>query len=632
MTLHYPSRLRHLTNQLRNGEISRRKFIERAAATGIGAGVAVFMANAAVAGSGPNGFAFYQGTDGSPAASPAAGAAGIPEVGMAGRTRGEGGELRILQWQAPTHLNSHRSTGGKDFMAADIVSEPLLRYAEDGTLIANLVTDVPSVENGLLAEDLSSVTFSLVPDVLWSDGEPFTSRDVQFTWEWIATESNASINFSSWSVIESIDTPDDLTAVVTFTSPSAAWFEAFTGGYIGHIYPAHAFGDDPTNPNEDFLINPIGTGAYVVESMSPNDEAIFVANENYRFPNKPYFERVVLKGGGDAASAARAVLETGDYDFAPMLQIEPEVLAQMLEGSDGVVVVVPGAGAEQIYINFSDPDTEVDGQRSEMNTPHPFLSDPTVRDAMNIAVDRALIAEQFYGEGQPPTANVFTGLPSFESPNTSWSFDLEEAAQMLEDAGWVMDGDTRAKDGVALQLRYATTVNQVRQKNQAVVKGALEQIGFAVTLEQVDAGIFFDNAAGNEQNIGHMYVDINMYTNGATTPVPIAYTGNWYSGGEDRGNIAQASNNWLGTNRQRWISDDYDALYEQLLVSTDVEEAFDLIIQMNDTIINDRAIIPIVNRSSDTYAASGTLELANVAIGVGFELNYWNLANWNRTS
>ncbi len=625
-----PSTLRLLADQLKRGDLTRRQFIERAAATGIGAGLATFLANTAVAGPGPNGFAFYQGADGTPAASPVAGASGIPEAGMAGRSRGEGGELRILQWQAPTHLNSHRSTGGKDFMAADIVSEPLLRYAEDGTLIANLVTEAPSVENGLLAEDLSSVTFSLLPDVLWSDGEPFTSRDVQFTWEWITTESNASINVASWNVIESIETPDELTAVVTFQSPSAAWFEPFTGGYIGHIYPAHAFGDDPANPNEDFLLAPIGTGPYVVENISPNDEATFVVNENYRFPDKPYFERVFLKGGGDAASAARAVLQTGDYDFAPMLQIEPEVLAEMQEGGDGVVVVVPGAGAEQIYINFSDPHTEVDGQRSEMNTPHPFLTDPAVREALNLAVDRQLIADEFYGEGQPPTANVFTGLPSFESPNTSWAFDLDEAAQILEDAGWVMDGDVRAKDGVRLELTYATTVNQVRQKNQAVIKDAFEQLGIGVTLEQVDAGIFFDNAAGNDQNIGHMYVDINMYTNGATTPVPIAYTGNWYSGGESRENIAQASNNWLGTNRQRWISDEYDALFEQLKAATDVETAFDLIIQMNDVIINDRAIIPIVNRSSDTYAASSTLELANVAIGVGFELNYWNLANWNR--
>jgi peptide/nickel transport system substrate-binding protein len=350
---------------------------------------------------------------------------------MADVTRGEGGQLRILQWQAPTHLNSHRSTGGKDFMAADVISEPLLRYADDGTLLANLVTETPSVENGLLAADLSSVTFKLLPDVLWSDGEPFTSRDVQFTWEWITTESNASINITSWSVIESIDTPDDVTAVVTFTSPSAAWFEAFTGGYIGHIYPAHVFNDDPSNANEDFLTNPIGTGPYQVESISPNDQVVYVINENYRFPNKPYFESVLLKGGGDAASAARAVLETADYDYAPMLQIEPEVLAQMVESGNGTVVVSPGASAEQIYINFSDPDTVVDGQKSEVNTPHPFLTDPAVREAMNMALDRTLVSDEFYvsDNHRPPTSSpVWThsshqtraGPSTWTSPPPCW--------------------------------------------------------------------------------------------------------------------------------------------------------------------------------------------------------------------
>ncbi|HYH12006.1 MAG TPA: peptide ABC transporter substrate-binding protein [Thermomicrobiales bacterium] len=624
------SQVRDLAESYKCGTIDRRQFMARATAIGVPTAVAFFMANAApivAAGGSRNGFAFY-----AQDATPAAGTTGFPAVGMEGRTRGEGGELRIIQWQAATHLNSHRSTGTKDFMAADIINEPLMRYAEDGSLLPNLVTEVPSVENGMLSEDLAQVTFSLLPDVVWSDGEPFTSRDVQFTWEWITTESNSAVTFATWDVIESIETPDELTAVVTFKQPSAAWFDPFTGGNNGHIYPAHAFGDDPSNANEGFLTAPIGTGPYVVESFTANDQVTYAINENYRFPDKPFFSTIFLKGGGDAASAARAVLETAEYDYAWNLQVEPDVLAEMAQGGQGQLVVIPGTSVERININFSDPDTEVDGQRSEMNTPHPFLTDPAVREALNTAIDRALISDEFYGEGEPPTANVFTGLASFESPNTSWEFDLEQAAQILEDAGWVMDGAVRAKDGVALELTYATTINQVRQKTQVVVKEFFEQLGFGVTLEQVDAGIFFDNAAGNDQNIGHMYVDINMYTNGATTPVPIAYTGNWYSGGEDRGNIAQASNNWLGTNRQRWISDEYDALYEQLLVATDVEAAFDLIIQMNDVIINDRAIIPIVNRASDTYAASNTLELENIAIGVGFELNYWNLANWNRTA
>src|SRR5690606_32206937 len=127
----------------------------------------------------------------------------------------------------------------------------------------------------------------------------------------------------------------------------------------------------------------------------------------------------------------------------------------------------------RINFNFSDPDTEVDGQRSEMNTPHPFLTDKAVRQAICTAVDRELIANEFYGEGNPPASNILSGIPALESPNTSFEYDAEAAKQILEDAGWTGDG-TRSKDGVELEVTYATSVNQVRQKTQQVVKSNLE--------------------------------------------------------------------------------------------------------------------------------------------------------------
>ena len=111
--------------------------------------------------------------------------AGPPAEGMEGRTRGEGGELRLIQWQAPSMLSPHVSTGEKDYLAGQLVVEPLMHYLPDGSLIPNLVTEVPSVENGMLAEDLTSVTYTLLDGVTWSDGEPLTAEDVVFTWEWI---------------------------------------------------------------------------------------------------------------------------------------------------------------------------------------------------------------------------------------------------------------------------------------------------------------------------------------------------------------------------------------------------------------------------------------------------------------
>ncbi len=527
---------------------------------------------------------------------------------------------------------AHRASGTKDYMPADIVCEPLLRYMPDATLGANLVTEVPSVENGLLAEDLSTVTFNLKEGIVWSDGEPFTAKDVQFTWRWVTDPDNAAITASVWETIGDITVTDDLTAVVTYATPSAAWFDPFTGGNNGHIIPSHIWDDDPTKKDisDSFMMNPVGTGPYKVESFSANDQAVFVMNELYREPNKPSFARVALKGGGDPAAAARAVLQTGEYDFAWNIQIEPEVAQSLLEGDPaGHLVVAAGTTVERLHLNFSDPEKEVDGQRSEMNTPHPYLTDPAVREAINLAIPRDRISTSLYGEGQPPTSNILVGIEMFESPNTSWTYDLEKAKQTLEDAGWVMEGDVRKKDGVELTMTSSTTVNPVRQKTQAVVKENLEEIGFNVSLEQVEAGIFFDSAPGNDQNIRHFYWDMAEWAVNAVSSVPIGMMSSWYAG-KDRSNIAQESNGWSGDNTQRYVNDDYDVLYEQLQVASTLQEASELLIQMNDMIINDRAVVPMVNRSADTYAISNTLREENIAIGVGLEFDYWNIANWNR--
>ncbi len=622
-------KLATLVQQMKQGEVDRRGFLKAATALGVAPAVSMFLANAAAAGSSRNGFAFY--SQATPVASPVA-STGIPTMGMDGKTRGQDGNLKLLQWQAPTHLMAHRATGTKDFMAADMIQEPLMRYAEDGSLIAYLITEVPSVENGLLSEDLGTVTFKLQEGILWSDGEPFTANDVAFTWKWITDTNNASVTYDLWSTIEDIVVEDDLTAVVTFTQPSAAWFDPFTGGNNGHILPAHVWNDDPTDAevSDAFQLAPIGTGPYKIESFEPNDNAQYVINENYRFENKPAFATIELKGGGDAAAAARSVLQTGEYDYAWNLQVEPAIIEAMItDESPGQYVVKPGTSLERIHFNFSDPNTEVNGQRSEKNTPHPWLTDADVREALNCAIDRELIALEFYGPGQPTTANVLNGLEAFASPNTSWEFNTEKANQILDDAGWVLDGNVRSKDGVSLEGNFATSVNAVRQKTQSVVKANLEAIGVVITLEQIDAGIYFDSAAGNDQNISHMYWDMNMYTNNSTSSIPIAYMSDWYAGPDGR-NIAQAENEWTGGNRQRWVNAEYDAAFEALQEATSLEEASELLIQMNDLIINDRALVPLVNRAADAYAISNTLYEENVALGVGFEYNYWNIANWSR--
>lgn len=620
-------KLASLFEQLKHGDIDRRGFLKGATALGVATPVSLFLANTASAGSSRNGFAVYKQD-----ATPETGASGMPNTGMEGKTRGQDGELRLLQWQAPTHLMAHRATGTKDFMAADMINEPLMRYAADASLLPNLITEVPSVENGLLAEDLGSVTFNLLEGVVWSDGEPLTAHDVVFTWQWIMDVDNASVSYDIWSSIENIEATDDLTVVVTFANPSAAWFDAFTGGNNGHIYPSHLWDGDVTKSDvsDAFQLAPVGTGPYKLVSFEPNDSARYEINELYRFEDKPAFATIELKGGGDAAAAARSVLQTGEYDYAWNLQVEPEVLESLMgEDGPGEIIVEPGTSLERIHFNFTDPNTEVDGQRSEMNTPHPWLTDPDVREALNLAINREQIALELYGPGQPATANVLVGIPAFDSPNTSWEYNTDQANQILDEAGWELNGSVREKDGVQLSGVFATSVNAVRQKTQVIVQANFAAIGVDVDLEQVDAGIYFDSAAGNDQTINKMYWDMNMYTNNSTSTLPIAYMSDWYAG-PDRRNFAQASNSWTGGNRQRWANEEYDAAFEAVQQVTTMEEAAELFIIMNDLIINDRAVVPLVNRAADVYAIAKNLYNENVALGAGFEYNYWNIANWNR--
>jgi len=613
-----------LYESLRAGQITRREFIEHSTALGVAGAVAIFCANAAQAaasGGSQNGFAFY-------AQSNTAGTGKAPDAGTQNQKRGAGPELRLIQWQAASIAVPHTATGTKDYLASCIVLEPLMHYLEDGSLIPNLVKRVPSVENGLLAKDLSTVTFELLPNIKWSDGQPFTAKDIVFTWQWITFEGNASVSVGVWQAISKAEAKDDHTVVCTFASPAANWFEPFAGGTYGAIYPAHKF-KDFKDRNAPFDTAPIGTGPYKIDSFKPGDQAIYSVNDNYREPNKPYFKSINMKGGGDAASAARAVLETGEEDFAWNLQVEPAVLKQMESGGKGKWIVVQGTSIERININFSDPNKEVNGQRSEMHTPHPIFTDDKVRQAMNLAVQRDVIANQFYGPGQPATANILAGLKSFTSTDTKWEYNLDQAGKLLDEAGWKMEGDVRKKDGQEFSITYATSINQVRQKTQAVVKQAFTKLGIKVQLQQVDATVFFDGSAGNTQNINHMYTDINMYTNNPSSPIPVSYMFGWYSG-KNGSNIAQKSNQWQGQNFQRWINKDYDALYESLVKETDAEKASAMLIQMNDLIIHDVALIPEVNRAADSYAIANTLNNDNIMVGPGFELDYWNIANWNR--
>lgn len=562
----------------------------------------------------------------SPAASPAASVARIPDTGTEGQTRGAGGELRLLQWQAVTTLLPYQSTGIKDVLGAQLVLEPLFRVAADGTLLPILVAEAPSKEAGTLADDLTWVTVALKPGVLWSDGEPLTSDDLKFTWEWNVDPANSSFSFATFDVIESVEIVDDLTATYHFKATNPIWNENLTGSGSAIVLPRHVLGTGGADVAA-FGTNPIGTGPYVVDTFSPNDQVTYVVNERYREPNKPYFARVVLKGGGDAASAARAVLQTGDFDFAWNLQVEPEVLQDLVsDDGPGVLQVTPVVTLEEIDVNQSDPRKEVDGQVSEKDTPHPIFSDVRVRQALTYAIDRGQIASAFYLPGNEATPNVVVGNERLRSPNTALDYDPDKAAALLDEAGWALDGDVRKKDGVELSINFASSVNQVRQKTQALIKSQLEKLGIKVELIQVDPGQFFDGTPGNTQNINHFPWDLQEYGRAILSPLPVRFLNTWYAG-PGGGNIAQKANNWSGNNYTRWANDEFDATLEAAQQEPDEETLVGDLIALNDLVVDDVAVIPLV-AIGQNVAYAKRLNPDNFG-WTPFEYQYWNIANWN---
>ncbi|MCS7257319.1 MAG: ABC transporter substrate-binding protein, partial [Thermomicrobium sp.] len=271
--------LRQLEEAARSGQLSRREVLKRAAALGLSAPVIASLLAAcargeatptpATAGQTPAAGETPAGT------SPTAAGEASPTAAPAGR-RGEGGLVKLLWWQAPTILNPHFSQGTKDFDASRIVLEPLADVNDKGELVPILAAEIPSVENGGVSKDAKTVTWKLKRDVKWSDGQPFTSKDVKFTYEFVIDEKAATTTMGNYQVIESVETPDDYTVVIHFKNPNPAWMNVFVGPY-GMILPEHVLRDYTGEKarNAPFNLNPVGTGPYKVKEFRPGDVVVY---------------------------------------------------------------------------------------------------------------------------------------------------------------------------------------------------------------------------------------------------------------------------------------------------------------------------------------------------------------------
>ncbi|MBI2468739.1 MAG: peptide ABC transporter substrate-binding protein [Candidatus Rokubacteria bacterium] len=537
--------------------------------------------------------------------------------------RGGGGPLRVLWWQAATLLNPHFAVGTKDQDGSRIFYEPLGAFDPDGNIIPVLAAEVPSLQNGLVAKDGKSVTWRLKKGVTWHDGKPFTADDVIFNWEYVVDPATAAVSSGLYKDIDRIDKLDSHTVKIVFKTPTPFWAQPFCGPY-GQIIPKHVFepykgAKSREAPNN---LKPFGTGPYRFVDFKPGDNVRAELNPNYHVPNWPFFDTIEMKGGGDAVSAARAVIQTGEFDFAWNMQVEDDILRRMEQGGRGKVDIAVAGNIEHIQLNNTDPWKEVDGERSSVKTTHPFLADPAVRAAMNLLVDRASVQEQIYGRLGQSSANFLNAPSRFQSKNTRWEFNIEKANRILDDAGWKRGSDgIRAKDGRKLKMVYQTSINAPRQKTQAIVKQACSRAGIEIEIKSVVASVYFSSDPANWDTYNHFGTDVQMYTTTMGAPDPQTFMLQFCSW-----EVASKENKWQGRNKTRWQNAEYDRLWKASEQEMDPVKRAALFIQMNDLLIKNVVVIPVLWRSVIS-AVSHKLKGTDIT---GWDSNFWHLAHWYR--
>lgn len=588
--------LRDMIGDVKDGRLSRRGFVSRMVALGLTAP----LANTMLASSGMTAAAADLRAEYKPSKA------------------GGGGPLKLLWWQAPTLINPHFAVGTKDQEGSRIFYEALANWDDDGNLLACLAAEIPSLENGAVAKDGMSVTWKLKRDVKWHDGKPFTADDCVFNWQYAADPATAATSIGSYKDIK-VEKIDDYTIKVVFSKPTPFWADAFVGTY-GMMIPKHLFADYTGGKSRDAPANlaPVGTGPYKFVEFKPGDIVRGERNTAYHLPNRPFFDAIEMKGGGDAVSAARAVLQTGEYDYAWNMQVEDEILKRLEQGGKGRIDAVYGGNLEFILLNATDPGKEVDGERSSITTRHPAFSDPAVRKAVDLLVDRNSVQQYIYGRTGRASANTVNGPEKFVSKATKYEFNPVKAEKLLEDAGWKKGADgIRAKGDVKLKFLFQTSINAPRQKTQQIIKQAAQKVGIDIELKSVTASVFFSSDAANPDTYPHFYADMEMYTNNMTQPDPTLWMLQYASW-----EVASKENKWQGRNIVRWKSAEFDKLYNAAQTELDPVKRAAAFIRMNDLVVADN-VLPLLHRAK-VAAVNAKLK----APPSGWDNDLWNLPDW----
>jgi peptide/nickel transport system substrate-binding protein len=484
-----------------------------------------------------------------------------------------------------------------------------------------LAAEIPTQQNGGVLEGGKVVRWRLKKGVTWHDGKPFTADDVVFTWEYARDPATAAITIAVYKDI-TVTKVDDYTVLVSFKNATPFWATAFVAAE-GMIIPKHLFGpyagaksrEAPTN------LKPVGTGPVHLRRFQAGRSRHRGAEQELPHAQPAPFRHDRDEGRRRRDLGRARVLQTGEYDYAWNLQVEDEVLKRMEAGGKGKAHIVPSGDIEFIQVNITDPWNEVEGERGSIKSKHFAFSDKQVREAMSLLCDKKSMQEFIYGRTGEATANFMNAPSRFRSPNTKWEFNIEKANTLLDAAGWKRGADgIREKGGKKMKFVYQTSINPTRQKEQAIVKQAAQKAGIDLELKSVSASVFFSSDFANPDTYPKFWADLQMYTTTMTRPTPSA---SWTSTSLPRLRRRRTSGP-AGTSAAMSTRSTTSWRLSAKSELDPVKRAATYI-KMNDIVINDFIVIPLISRPR---VRGGNLKLVTTLSG--WDLDFSALHNWYR--
>ncbi|MGH7684383.1 MAG: ABC transporter substrate-binding protein, partial [Vulcanimicrobiaceae bacterium] len=285
--------------------------------------------------------------------------------------------LRYATGSEPRNLNPLLTQDYVAFLMASLTMAWLVRYDHQNRPVPELATDVPTQGNRLISRDGKSITFKLRHGVVWSDGVPFTAKDLVFTWKCVMDSRNNIVSRLGWEDIYQIDTPDDYTAVFRLTRPFGGFLPTFfgSGGANPCIMPAHLFKDTLIN-EAPYNALPVGIGPFKYVRWQRGQEIELVANDKY-WRGKPKLERIISKLITDENTVFTQI-QSHEIDLWVAAQ---STYWDRLHGIAGVTPIKRVSGFFD-HIDF--------------NVSHPILREQPVREALRYAIDRKTINRTIY--------------------------------------------------------------------------------------------------------------------------------------------------------------------------------------------------------------------------------------------